>query len=68
MMLASSRAMAKRSPARRETYVPSPAATPPASVKFPNPGCPAKTAAEKPNMAAAPTTTIPIPIHRSARS
>ncbi len=45
-----------------------PWATPAASVKCPKPARPAKTASENPNIAAAPTTTSAIPIHRSTRS
>ena len=52
----------------RPTYFSSPAITPPASVKLPNSGVPANSAAQNEIIATAPIITNAMPIHRSAFS
>jgi len=57
MTLASISAIANSIAGTWPTYVPSPAATPPASVKWPTSGRPAKVAAQNAIIATAPTMT-----------
>ena len=68
MMEASSSATANTAPATRPAWAAMPWASPAASVKWPAAGVPAKAAAVAPISAAAPTTTITMPIHRSTFS
>ena len=68
MTEASSRAIANRTPATRPLLAARPCASPAASVNRPKPAVPANAAATAPISAAAPITTITMPIHRSAFS
>src|SRR5471032_3269164 len=68
MMHASSRATANSVALVRPAYLLRPAITPPASVKLPNSGLPAYSAAQKDIIATPPIITKTIPIHRSAFS
>lgn len=68
MIEASSNATANSAPTVLPAYAARPLARPVLSVKFPKSFVPANAAALKPVIAVAPTTTITMPIHRSAFS
>ena len=67
-MLASISATANSVPGTAPTYFSRPVETPPASVKLPASGWPAKAAAQNAIIATAPMITTTMPIHRSAFS